>query len=299
MARQVKLQSETQGYPAGVFLFFGLGYVARALLPTVQRLGFEIYATVRTQEQAKNCRALNVIPLMFNGAVTADLAAALRKTTHILSSVPPSQHGDPIVQVLGENLRANANNTVWAGYLSATSVYGHRNGQWVFEDELLRPSTDRGRRRVIAELDWCESGLPVHIFRLSGIYGTGRNALKTIQKGNAKAIVKDGHITNRIHVDDIASALAASLDCPDPLRVYNLSDGTPSPPQDVLNFAAQLLATTVPNTPYEKAKLSPLARSFYQDERRISNTRAQNQLHWRPRYPSYKEGLSAIFKTGH
>jgi len=146
----------------------------------------------------------------------------------------------------------------WVGYLSATSVYGDRQGQWAFEDELLRPLTRRGKNRANAELQWLETGaaihvFPVHVFRLAGIYGPGRNGFKRLREGKARAVIKAGHIVNRIHLDDIVSALLASIDAPSPLKIYNIADGQiyniadgPAPPQEVINYTADLIDSPRP-----------------------------------------------------
>jgi len=199
-------------------------------------------------------------------------------------------------------LKSRAENCHWAAYLSATSVYGDRAGKWAFEDELLYPTTQRGRNRIEAELNWLETEIPVHIFRLAGIYGSNlygasRNAFDRLRMGRAKAVIKDGHVVNRIHVADIASALMASLDNPDPGRIYNIADGHPEPPQNVLEFAADLIGEPrAPKVHLETAELSPMARSFYAETKRIAITRAQEELGWSPNYPNYREGLTEIYR---
>ncbi|PHR92614.1 MAG: NAD(P)-dependent oxidoreductase [Robiginitomaculum sp.] len=296
MARQVKLQSDK------TFLLFGCGYVASALVDELKQHGFQIFATARTAQKAQECRALGISPIAFNGTATRQLKSVLRGATHVLSSIPPAsippgENGDPIIEALGKNWDKIAPNLKWAGYLSATSVYGNRNGHWVFEDELLRPTNARGKQRVLAELAWYESGAPVHIFRLAGIYGPERNAFKRVQSTHARAIIKPGHVSSRIHVDDIVSALLLSMDKPNPLRIYNLADDMPSPPQDVLNYAAKLLDIALPQIPFEDADMSPLARSFYTDLRRTSNAHIKSELNWSPKYAHYKQGLKALLKT--
>lgn len=302
MAGHVKLQSHNRAAEkrtaanTQVCLLFGCGYVAKAMLPTLRARGFDIITTARTPKKAQEAKALGLTPIIFNGKSTPKLKSALRQATHIISSIPPNEDGDPAIEALGKNWGKHAPHLQWAAYLSATSVYGNRNGQWVFEDELLRPTTARGTSRVLAELDWCESGTPVHIFRLAGIYGPERNAFARVQRDGAKAIIKDGHVSSRIHVDDIITALALSMNKPNPLQIYNLADDTPCPPQDVLNYAAKLLGITLPQAAFENANMSALARSFYQDLRRTSNTRAKQELGWEPKYKGYEEGLAAIFE---
>jgi len=160
------------------------------------------------------------------------------------------------------------------------------------------PTTQRGKSRVKAELDWMESGLPVHIFRIAGIYGPGRNALRRIKSGGVKAVIKKDHISNRIHVDDIGAALLASIRRPRPLTIYNIADDLPAPPQDILQYGAKLLgAKPVREVAFDDAQMSDMARSFYTEVRRTSNALAKQELGWRLEYPSYKEGLSAILKS--
>lgn len=271
--------------------------MAKAMLTALNARGFQVFATARTPQKADECEALGVTPILFDGKISTHLKSALHQATHIISSIPPNAHGDPVFNALGKDWQTCAPNLKWAAYLSATSVYGNRNGHWVFEDELLRPSTLRGKARILAELDWCESGAPVHIFRLAGIYGEGRSPFTRVQRDGAKAIIKDGHISSRIHVADIVSALLLSMDKPNPLQIYNLADDTPCPPQDVLNYAAKLLGITLPQIAFETADMSALARSFYQDLRRTSNTRAKRELGWVPRYKNYVQGLEAILNT--
>ena len=187
----------------------------------------------------------------------------------------------------------------WVGYLSTSGVYGNRGGDWVDEESPLEPTTARGQRRLEAERSWLrlhsDFGLPVHLFRLAGIYGPGRNTLLNLRDGSAKRIIKPGQIFSRIHVDDIAGVLAASMAKPNPGRVYNVCDDEPCPPQEVVEYAANLLGMSVPpEIPFEQAELSPMAKSFYADSKRVSNKRIKNELGYRLFYPNYREGLGAL-----
>ena len=290
MARQVELQSDKQ------CLLLGCGYTAQTIAPILLAHDFKVYGTTRNTAKIRDLAAQGIIPLFFNGMPNAEMRRVMHSTTHLISSIGPDENGDPALKVMGKISDQLFPAITWLGYLSATSVYGDRGGNWVFEDELLRPTTVRGKARAQAELDWLESGLPVHIFRIAGIYGPGRNSLLRIRSRKAQVIIKAGHISNRIHVDDIASAVMDSIDTPNPLRIYNLADDHPAPPQDVLNFAASLLGETIPNISFETAKMSDMARSFYAECRRTSNTRAKTELGWSPKYPSYKEGLVQLHK---
>ena len=178
-------------------------------------------------------------------------------------------------------------------------MYGDRGGAWVSETDPVAPTLPRTRRRVAAEAAWLASGLPAHIFRLAGIYGPGRgrNALEAVRAGTARRIVKPGQVFGRVHVDDIVQVLRASIAKPNPGAVYNVADDEPAPPQDVIAFACALLgAQPPPEVPYEQADLSPMARSFYADSRRIRNQRIKRELGVRLRFPSYREGLAAILE---
>jgi nucleoside-diphosphate-sugar epimerase len=191
----------------------------------------------------------------------------------------------------------------WVGYLSTTGVYGDRDGGWVDETSELRPSGARGRRRVAAETAWLDlwrdRGVPVHIFRLAGIYGPGRSPFDALRAGTAKRIVKPGQVFSRIHVDDLASVLLSSIARPRPGAVYNVCDDEPASPADVVAHAAQLLgAPPPPLVSFDEAALSPMARSFYADNKRVSNALIKTELGVRLRYPDYRAGLAAILAAG-
>lgn len=291
MARSVKSQTGKSA------LLLGYGYVARALAPSLIAMGYEVTATRRAPQAAS--RPLengSVRMLAFDGEPSKALIKAVEAADLILSSVPPSQNGDPVAGLIAKHSRAK-----WIGYLSATSVYGDRAGQWAFEEEKLYPLTDRGRRRIFAELDWLETGMPVRVFRLAGIYGPeidgmSRNPFSRVRSGKARAIIKPGHVVNRIHVQDIASALLASMDSRSVPQIFNLADGSPAPPQDVLRYAADLMGVAAPEeTDPDDPNLSDMARSFYLETKRIDSSRAVRELGWRPEFPDYKTGLSEIY----
>ncbi len=299
MGRTVKSQTESR-----TALLFGLGYCAKALIPHLSAAGYTITATVRSENKASTLSGLteaNVIP--FTGHISAVLEDAISQAEIIISSIPPSDNGaDPVISAIPD-LAQRAKNCAWAGYLSATSVYGDRGGHWAFEDEKLYPTTQRGKNRIATELAWLETGMPVHIFRLAGIYGPqlirqSRNAFDRLRSGRAKAVIKDGHVVNRIHVEDIAAAVMLSIKNPNPTQIYNLADGHPASPQDALDFAADLIGEARPDhVNFETAELSPMARSFYTETKRIDNSRARYELGWLPKYPDYRSGLCAIYKN--
>ncbi len=299
MAETVKYQSQHSG---GTALLLGFGYTAKALIAPLRAQGFALIGTVRTPQKIDQLADLPIRLLTFNGSGSKALEQAIAKADIIISSIPPADDGtDPVIKAYPD-LAQRAKACRWAAYLSATSVYGDRSGQWAFEDELLFPTTQRGSNRIEAELAWLETGLPVHIFRLAGIYGPriydqARNAFSRLEMGTARAVIKKDHVVNRIHVEDIAGALMASMERPDQGRVYNIADGHPAPPQDVLEFAADLIGEIRPDrVDLETAELSPMARSFYSETKRIDISRAQRELGWEPRYPTYREGLCEIYR---
>jgi len=269
-------------------LLLGAGYVARALTPVLRAQGWEVSVTTRSGQT--NLR--DVTCYAFHGAASPALQAAFSSADLILSSIPPLKSGaEPALSALA-HLTPRAN---WIGYLSATSIYGNRDGQWAFEGEAPSPSLARGRARADAELAWIETLWPVHIFRLAGIYGPGRAPFEKLKSGTARAILKEGHVVNRIHVDDIILALLLSLDAPAPQSLYNLADGHPAPPQDVLDYAAGLLGLPPPpRIDLTDPIISDMSRSFYAETKRINADKARQELGWRPVFPSYRDGLSAI-----
>ena len=279
--------------PASRRLFcFGLGFSALALARQLRDKGFAIAGTCRSEEKAAALRAEGIDAFVYGPDHALD-PAVLEGTTHLLLSIPPDEQGDPVARDLGNALQALP--LQWVGYLSTTGVYGDRGGDWVDELSPLAPSTARGRRRLEAEEQWAALDLPLHIFRLAGIYGPGRNQLATLRAGTAKRIVKEGQVFSRIHVEDIANILAASIAHPAPGTAYNVCDNEPAPPQEVVTYAAELLGLTPPpEVPFEDADLSPMAKSFYAESKRVSNKRIREELGITLRYPTYREGLRAL-----
>ena len=280
----------------GTLLSIGHGYSARTLAPRLLADGWRVIATTRSAEKAETLRGEGVEPVVWPGA---DLAPHLAAATHLLSSVPPSQEGDPVLAALGPAI-AGAGHLDWVGYLSTTGVYGDRGGALVEEDAPLTPSSERGARRVAAEQGWqavCDrAGVPLHVFRLAGIYGPGRNAIDRVRAGTARRIVKPGQVFSRIHVADIATVLAASMAAPvQGGRSYNVCDDLPAPPQDVIAHAAELLGMAPPlEEDFDSAEMSPMARSFYADSKHVGNARLKRELGVTLRYPDYRAGLAAL-----
>jgi nucleoside-diphosphate-sugar epimerase len=188
-----------------------------------------------------------------------------------------------------------ASSAVWVGYLSTTGVYGDHAGGWVDEDTPLTPGTDRGRQRVVAENEWQALGLPLHIFRLAGIYGPGRGPFEKVRDGTSRRIIKPGQVFSRVHVDDIAQVLDASIHHPDPGAVYNVCDDDPAPPQDVIGHAATLLGLPLPPAiDHDTAVMTPMARSFYAESKRVRNAKIKSDLGINLIYPDYRAGLAAL-----
>jgi nucleoside-diphosphate-sugar epimerase len=272
-------------------LSIGHGYSAQALARVLLPQGWHIIATTRSPEKAAALREQGVEAILWPGG---DLP--LDRATHLLTSVAPDATGDPVLRAHGAQIAAAASHLQWVGYLSTVGVYGDHQGGWVDEDTALTPATARGLARVAAEAAWqAVPGLAPHIFRLAGIYGPGRGPFEKVRDGSARQIIKPGQVFSRIHVDDIAQVLAASIARPDPGRVYNVCDDDPAPPQDVLSHAAHLLGLPEPPAvPYDGAAMSPMARSFYAESKRVRNDRIKDELGVRLIHPDYRAGLAAL-----
>ncbi|WP_019645575.1 SDR family oxidoreductase [Novispirillum itersonii] len=279
---------------------FGLGYSARVLARRLLAEGWTVSGTV--QDPARN-PADGITLHAYSGAAPLP-ETVFDGVTHVLSSVPPAREGgdtdteqdggDPVLRHHAALLRQKLHDgsLQWAGYLSTTGVYGDHGGNWVDEDTPIDPDLPRSARRARAEAAWLALGGPVHAFRLAGIYGPGRSALDSMRSGTARRVIKPGQVFCRIHVDDIAAVVRASLLQPNPGRIYNVCDDEPAPPQDVIAHAATLLGLPVPpDLPIEQAALSPMAASFYADNRRVRNTRIKQELGVTLTHPTYRHGL--------
>jgi nucleoside-diphosphate-sugar epimerase len=272
-------------------LFFGFGFSAEALARRLDPAVWKITGTSRSADGAAKITALGFCGLVFDSkAVIPD------DVTHIVTSVPPDADGDPVLRKFSQQLGARATSFEWVAYLSTTGVYGDHGGAWVDETTPLTPNTERGHRRKSAEAAWAAvPGLPLHIFRLAGIYGPGRNALESLKDGTAKRVIREGQVFSRIHVEDIAGILEASMARPNPGRAYNVADNESCPPQDVIAYGAELLGIPPPpEIPFEKAELSPMARSFFMDSKRVSNTRVKDELGYAFQFPDYRVGLKSL-----
>lgn len=296
------------------FLFcFGFGSSAQALAsqllegggknPQANKQAWRIEGTCRSVEKQAALREAGLKAHLFDGVnVFAGAAELLAQVTHVLVSVPPPSAGpaDVVAGIFAQQLAHHMPALQWLGYLSTTGVYGDHQGGRVSEETPRTPAGPRGQRRVDAEEAWealyRDHGVPLHIFRLAGIYGPHSSQLKSVKSGKARRIVKSGQVFSRIHVDDIATILAASMAKPNPGGIYNVCDHAAAPPQEVVAYAAQLLGQEAPpEIKFEDAELSPMARSFYGESKRVDNQRIIDELGVTLKYPTYKEGLKALF----
>jgi nucleoside-diphosphate-sugar epimerase len=274
---------------------FGFGYSASALAERLSADGRTAIAGTRTRDHG------NSISAFAGDARSLDVVRQLEGTTHALVSIPPGQEGCPVLRHFEADLAALKSLT-WVGYLSTVGVYGDAAGGWVDENTPIRPASERALRRAEAEAAWMRFGDATHkrveIFRLPGIYGPGRSVFEMLKAGTAKRMIKPGQVFNRIHVADIAGALARAMVTETSHRVFNITDDEPSPPQDVVAFGASLLGLSPPpETAFDATRLSPMAASFYAENKRVRNVRMTRDLGYHPLYPSYREGLRAILQT--
>lgn len=284
---------------SGHLFCFGLGYSALTLAERLLARGWRISGTCRSVEKQQALRARGIEAHLFDRSrPVADLGAKLAGVTDLLASVPPDEAGDPVIDLHGVEI-ANATHLQWIGYLSTTGVYGDCDGAWVDESSPLQPSGPRGLKRLKAEQAWGALPRPAHLFRLAGIYGPGSSALDSVRDGRARRVVKAGQVFSRIHVADIASVLIASMARPRPGAAYNVCDDDPAPPADVVTYACTLLGVAPPPVvDYATADLSPMARSFYDDNKRVKNDRIKDELGFSLAFPDYRVGLKSLFDAG-
>lgn len=282
---------------------FGLGYSARALARRLGAKGWQATGTATSEAGARALTDCGYQGLVFDGrAASPDVSRALGQATHVLLSIPPGPDGDPAFIHHADDV-ATAPDLRWIGYLSTIAVYGDQGGGWVDETTPPNPMSERGRRRLEAESRWlmlgARTGKTVMVFRLPGIYGPGRSALDDLASGTARRLVKKDQVFNRVHVDDIAGAIEAAMARPRAGAIFNVTDDEPAPPQDVVAYAAGLADRPVPPAlPFETADISPMARSFYSENKRVRNARLKAELGYTLAYPTYREGLQAIAAGG-
>ena len=287
--------------PPGHLFCFGLGYSALALVDILLADGWKISGTTRDDRKTKadTLRAKGIDVYEFDlGKPIPALPKIMEDVSHILISIPPDGGTDPVLAHHRDHLRHI--NPRWVGYLSTTGVYGDHHGDWVDELAACRPVHDRSQARLDVEKKWLEQmaqrDLPVHIFRLAGIYGPGRSALDQVRADKAKRVDKPNHVFNRIHVSDLARVLYASMRQPRMGAIYNIADDEPAPGHEVVRYACELLNVDPPGlVPLEWADLSPMARSFYDECKRVMNRKIKQDLAITLLYPSYRDGLSTQF----
>jgi nucleoside-diphosphate-sugar epimerase len=278
---------------------FGLGFSAQELASQLAGRGFEIAGTARDEANLARLAARGYDVTRFAGEPgNSEVARMLRGTTHIVHSIPPGPNGDPVLAHYRDQI-ATIGTLKWIGYLSTVGVYGDQEGRWVGETTPPKPNSERTEARVEAEQAWLsfgeEIGVPTHVFRLAGIYGPGRSAFDKLIAGTARRVKKDGQVFSRIHVEDIASVLEASMARPRAGAIYNVADDEPAAPDAVVAYAAELLGVAPPpEVEFADADLSPMARSFYEGSRRIGNARIKSELGVKLRYPTYREGLRTL-----
>ncbi|MEO3997226.1 SDR family NAD(P)-dependent oxidoreductase [Mesorhizobium sp. CAU 1732] len=298
------------------FFIFGAGYSGLAIAREAIEAGGMAAGTTRSPEKAKALGAAGVTPLLFDGtSLSPEIADALHETTHLVISIAPD-HGmrgegadssqprasvDPVLAVARDTIARSMPALRWVGYLSTVGVYGDHDGAWIDEDSACNPTSRRSQMRLEAENEWLalgkQTGLPVAILRLSGIYGPGRNGLVNLASGTAKRIIKPGQVFNRIHVGDIAGA-AMLLAASESGGIFNVTDDEPAPPQDVVAYAASLMCAAPPPTiAFDEAEMTPMARSFYGENKRVSNARLR-AAGYRFRFPDYRAALGDLWGTG-
>lgn len=283
-------------------LILGAGFSGKAIGDVFKEAGFSVSGTTRSAEKAESLRTLGIEPILYDGgAISEALAADMARATHVLQSIAPGKDGDPLFRAGSPALSVLMPKLEWAGYLSTVGVYGDHKGAWVDEETVLNPVSARSVERVEAEDHWLDfgkaSGLPVAVLRLSGIYGPGRNALRNMEDGTARRLIKPEQVFNRIRVEDIGRS-ALFLAGKRLGGVWNITDHEPGPPQDVVAEAARLMGLPVPpDIPFETAELSPMARSFYGENKRVSNAKLR-AAGFEFRFPNYRQSLADLWSSG-
>ena len=273
-------------------MIFGYGFIGSTFASMAAGARYDVSATLRTPERGRQLDAMGITPVSVGNAQA--LAKAVRAASGLLICPPPGDDGCPAFAALSQHLVETPRK--WIGYLSTTGVYGDRDGGWVWEDSARSPSSAEGRRRVLAEDQWCSLDHDINIFRLPGLYGPGRNVIERLIAGEARNVQKPGHVFSRLHHDDCATALLASLQRGG-RDTFNLCDDEPAAADQVLAYGAQLAGLPLPEAiAWDDPRMPPTARRFYADNKRVSNARAKAVLGWRPAYANYRQGLDAIWE---
>ena len=284
-------------------LIFGLGYSARYSLEFLGPHVDTVAATTRSEEKAVRMEEKGIVPILFDGEEKSEpVVEALDVATHILVSAAPDDEGDPVLRLHGEDIAraASRGQLKWIGYFSTVGVYGDTGGEWVDETAVCHPTSERSKWRLGAEDGWRAVGqqaeVPTAILRLAGIYGPGRNHFVTLEAGTARRVIKPGQVFNRIHVDDIASVVERAA-VTGASGTFNVTDDEPAASEAAIAYAAELMGVPVPEgIPFDEAELSPMAKSFYADNKRIRNARIKSELDIELAFPSYREGLKALWQ---
>ncbi len=282
-------------------MIFGAGYSGKAIAKTLQGSMDRICGTTRSTEQAETLKALGITPVIFDGETISDaLRAELAHTTHLVQSIAPGKAGDPLLRLCNGTLKDLMPQLEWTAYLSTVGVYGNHDGAWVNEETECKPVSARSLERVEAEQSWAlaadKAGVQLSILRLSGIYGPGRNGFMNLEKGTARRLVKKDQVFNRIRVEDIGTATAFLISGKQG-GIFNVTDDEPAPPQDVVAYAAELMGVTPPpEQAFETAELTPMARSFYGENKRVSNGKLK-RLGFQFTYPEYRKSLQQLWDS--
>ncbi len=282
------------------FIFFGAGYCSKYIIPLLPK-NCEIICThnLKVKENSDD-KKYNLKRLCFNDFLK-DKETLLKDVSFILNSIPPTELGDVVINNLKENILENKEKLRWFGYFSSTSVYGNYNGDWVDENSNLIPKTSRGILRKQSEADYLNlfrlNSIPIHIFRLPGIYGPGRSVFDKVRNGQLTEIIKKGHFFSRVYVEDIGSAINKSIKNPTPGEIFNLSDDMPCQSSEIVRYAASLIKISkIKTLNYDDTKLNEKIRSFYFDNKRVRNLKIKKILDWTPKYGNYKLGLKRILE---
>jgi nucleoside-diphosphate-sugar epimerase len=278
---------------------FGAGFSGLEIGKQLSAAGQVVAGTTRSADKFVKLAANGLEPFDFDGDwLSAALVARLQTVTHLVMSIGPDDGGDPLVPILGDHLSGALKNLQWIGYLSTVGVYGDHDGGWVNEETACKPVSQRSVQRLEAEKAWenfsANLGVPLAILRLSGIYGPGRNTFVNLANDTAKRIIKPNQVFNRIHVSDIARAVM-HLSSKNIGGLFNVTDDEPAPPQDVVTYAANLMGVTPPEEiAYDDAQMSPMARSFYGEVKKVSNAKLRS-TGFEFQYPNYRVAMDALW----
>lgn len=283
-------------------MIFGAGYSGKAIGALAAAKGHRVAGTTRSIDKMAALDEAGIAPFEFDGtSFSGEVTETLRNVTHLIQSIAPGPGGDPLLPLLSDEVRTYLPRLEWIGYLSTVGVYGDHAGAWVDEETPCRPVSQRSVERLQAEVAWqslaATSGVPLAILRLSGIYGPGRNPFVNLVNGSARRLVKKGQVFNRIRVEDIAAATLLLAEARTS-GIFNVTDNEPCPPQDVVVEAARLMGVEPPREQdFETAELTPMARSFYGENKRVSNAKIAS-LGFRFQYPDYRVSLAELWASG-